>query len=46
MEPEPPGRRVRKKVLSERDGNEYPTVLCEKLRNFVRKKVLSERDGN
>ena len=37
---------VRKKVLSERDGNHVLTCSCIKWRCIVRKKVLSERDGN
>jgi hypothetical protein len=38
---------VRKKVLSERDGNKTPIAqkLCDQA-SKVRKKVLSERDGN
>jgi hypothetical protein len=37
---------VRKKVLSERDGNTPPLGLFQKNNTSVRKKVLSERDGN
>ena len=40
-------RIVRKKVLSERDGNFFVQIFIQLFRGHaVRKKVLSERDGN